>query len=270
MFRDTKAINITIAEDAPPEPISLWQQFGLWYSPSAIADRNPDRLTARVRIPIAAFVAGLLSLYGTCFGALAIFSPDDFVFWALVHFSVAFIICMGMAGLSLSNFGNWFWCAFSFRKSDDQFNRSVVGFGLSSRAILVGVAYVILSQTAYNSPGDKERMLIGVGGGVLISLMLLDWRCFAAPHRPHRILIRPTIAAGLIAMFASMIVLGESRSEIMSAASSMSLALGLQLVAPLRRARLIVNQADSVSPMHHVDKSQTPLSRVDETQEIVR
>jgi len=270
MFLDTKAINIAIAEDAPPEPISLWQQFGLWYSPSEIADRNPDRLVAWVRIPIAAFVAGLLSLYGTCFGAVAKLSPEDFVFLALVHFSLAFIICKGMAGLGHSNFGNWIWCAFSLPKSeDDRFKRSV-GFGLSSRAILVGVAYVILSQTAYNSPGEKERILIGVGGGVLASLMLLDWRCFAAPHRHHRILIRPTIAAGLIAMFASMVVLGESRCEIISAAFSMSLALGLQLVAPLRRARLIVNQADSVSPMHHVDKSQTPLSRVDETQEIVR
>ena len=188
----------------------------------------------------------------------------------LLHLSMTLVMCLGMLGLSQLNFGHWIWCGFAIFKRRDNRLSQFIAFGIVSRAILVGVGFVILSQTASNSPGDKERILLGVAGGVLLSLMALDWRCFAAPHRHHRILIRPTIVAGLTALFGSLIVLGESRCEIISAAFAMSLALGLQLVAPLRRAKAISKHDISDVPTHHEEKTPMPQIRLEETQEVVR
>lgn len=275
MLHDTRPAAIVVAEDAPPEPSGLLQQFALWYSPSEITLRNPDRLSTPIRILIAVISATLISLYGTTSETISgsinpILDGKSFVFVLLLHLSMTLVICLGMLGLSQLNFGHWIWCGFSiFKRREDRLSPDIV-FTFVSRAILVGVGYVILSETASNSPGDKERVLLGVPSGVLLSLMALDWRCFAAPHRHHRILIRPTILAGLIALFGSLIVLGESRCEIISAAFAMSLALGLQLVAPLRRAKLIAKHDNSDVPTHQEEKNQMPQIRLEETQEVVR
>ncbi len=275
MLRDTKPAAIVVGQDAPPESSGLLQQFGLWYSPSEITLRNPDQLSAPIRILISVISATFISLFGTISGTISgsvnpIFDGASFFFVLLLHLSMTLVICLGMLGLSQLHFGHWIWCGFAiFKRRGDRLSQSIA-FGFVSRVILVGVAYVILSQTAFNSPGNKERVILGVAGGVLLSLMALDWRCFAAPHRHHRILIRPTILSGLIALFGSLIVLGESRCEIISAAFAMSLALGLQLVAPLRRAKLISNHDNSDVPTHHEGKNQIPQIRLEETQEVVR
>ena len=272
MMRDTKEATTADAVDAPSERISLIQQFGLWYSPSENKDRNPDRLSSPVRIAIAVIVSTLLSLYGSVSAdstALK-FANEKIFFLFLVHFSFSLVACIGMLGLVHLTPGTWVWCGIAIPKSNRQrFNRRVV-YGLATRAILVASAYMVLLYIRSNSPGDQERNFLGVVGGVLFSLLVIDWRCFSASHRHHRVLLRPTIAVGLIALLASIKVLGETDYEIMAITFTMSLALGLQLVAPLRRAKLIAHQDNSVLPNHHVDVSQLPQGQAEKIQEIVR
>ncbi len=270
MLRDTTPDSHACLE-ATPEPVGLLQQFAIWYTPSKISDRNPDRLHVVVRVLVAVFAGAMFfGLHGGFSHMISDYTGEEVIFHLLLYVSVAPVVCLGMVGLTNMKLGSWPWCGIEApSRFDPSFPKRVL-FGLVTRAFIVASAYAILVYTRSNVPDTDARNIFGVGGGLIASLMVLDWRCFMAPHRHHRIMIRPTLMVGMIAVLAaSNILADQERFEFSVATWAMSLAVALQLVAPLRRARLRSFNCSTVEP-EEIGFEPLLLKHENETQEFVK
>jgi serine/threonine protein kinase len=269
MLRDTTPdANASLEETS--EPVGLLQQFALWYTPSEITDRNPDRLHVVVRLLVAIFAGAMLfGLHAAFSNVISDYKGEEVVFHLTLFLSVALVVCLGMVGLTNLKLGSWPWCGIEApARFDHSFSQRVL-FGLATRAFIVASAYAVLVYTKSNVPDIDARNILGVGGGLIASLMVLDWRCFMAPHRHHRIMIRPTLMVGMIAVLvASDIVADQEHFEFLVATLAISLAVALQLVAPLRRARLRAFNCNTVEP-EETGLEPLSLKHENETQEIV-
>lgn len=270
MLRDTTPDSNACLE-ATREPVGLLQQFAIWYTPSEISDRNPDRLHVVVRVLVAVFAGAMFfGLHGGFSHMISDYTGKEVIFHLLLYVSLAPVVCLGMLGLTNMKLGSWPWCGIEApSRFDHSFPKRVL-FGLVTRAFIVASAYAILVYTRSNVPDTDARNIFGVGGGLIASLMVLDWRCFMAPHRHHRIMIRPTLMVGMIAVLAaSNILADQERFEFSVATWAMSLAVALQLVAPLRRARLRAFSCNMVDT-EEIGFEPLSLKHENEMQEIAR
>ncbi len=262
MLNDTRPTTPIAAEDAPPQRVDLFQQFGLWYTASTVTDRNPEPLSRGLRYTFAMIAMMTMSTAG-----LVLSQNEVSLLLLLVNFSVANVICILAAGLIPARLTDGVWCGFPNRFHEaKEFNKRVWA-GLASRAVLVGAAVAILATAASKSMGSDLRSTLEFASGIVLSLLVLDWRCFMAADRHHRIALRPTIGVGVVALLGSYIGMGKTEFAILSAAYAMGIAIGLQLVAPLRRAKLLVTA--SASPAANFDTPQVATDQTKTVEEIV-
>lgn len=275
-FHDTRSLDDDSMLDAPPEPVGVLQQFGLWYTPSSITERQPDRMTQPVRLVVAVVATTLLSLTGSLLaGPFDALRPDaaEFIFLPLIHFSVSLVLSVCVLGLLRLDWGQGIWCGFELRLGGQRNARQRIRIGLATRAILVAAALAVLATAAVKADQLSQRNLVGFIAGLVLPLMLFDWRCFLAPHRHHRVQVRATLAVGLVAVIGSSLsTLNDEVHEwsTMIAAAAMSAAICVQLIAPLRRAKKRLEHVTADLPDQRADERSDVGRPFHPEQEIVR